>query len=66
MRKTQQLHLAGVVLLFPVTEDPLGHTVREERKNFNPLDNQTAASGLQPLLQRLYKHFSNISLSNID
>lgn len=51
MRKTQQLPFAGVVLLFPVTEDPLGRTVGEEGKDFNPLDNQTRASGLQPLLQ---------------
>lgn len=51
MRKTQQLHLAGVVILFPVIEDPLGHTVREGGKDFNLLDNQTGASGSQPLLQ---------------
>lgn len=35
MRKTQQLHLAGVVLLFPVIEHPLGHTVgKGEREGF--------------------------------
>lgn len=46
MRKTQQLHLAGVVLLLPVIEDPLGHTVGEGGKDLNPLDNQTWASEL--------------------
>lgn len=38
MRKTHQLDLAGVFTLFPVLEDPLDHTVREGREDFNPLD----------------------------
>jgi len=50
-RKTQQLHLTGAVILLPVIEDLLGHKVREGWKDFNTLDIQAGASGLQLLLQ---------------